>query len=215
MDRLELAKKIDHTCIRLDATIHDIKKACNEVLTYGFRSIVINSSYVELANSILIERNRITSTIGFPYGTASIKSKVSELKEAIRLGAKEIDAVINIGYLKSGDIEYTRKEVISIVEMAKSFGDIIVKIIVELGYLNRDEIIKAVEIVREGGADYIKTSSGLTKISIDDIKFLKSIGGSLKIEAAGGIHDYSKAIDIINAGADIIGSSNSLKIISP
>ncbi len=217
MEALELAKRIDHTCVKPDATKDDIRQLCKEALEYNFRAVSVNLSYLSLALQLLEGSSiKVGSTIGFPFGSTSIKSKVSELKEAIRLGADELDAVINIGYLRSNDLEHLRKEVISIVEMAKSFGDITVKILIETGYLNREEIINIANIVREAKADYIKTSTGfLTRgATIDDIRLLKSIlNNEVKIKASGGIHTYQKAMEMFEAGADIIGSSHSVDIV--
>jgi deoxyribose-phosphate aldolase len=217
MNAIELAKRIDHTCVKPDATKDDIRKLCREALEYNFRAVSVNLSYIPLVYELLKNSGiKIGSTIGFPFGSTSIKSKVSELKEAIRLGADELDAVINIGYLKSNDLDYLRKEVISIVEMAKSFGNITVKILIETGYLTKEEITAIANIVKEAGADYIKTSTGfLTRgATLDDIRLLKSIlNNEVKIKASGGIHTYQKAIEMINAGADIIGSSHGVDII--
>ncbi len=216
MDRVELANKIDHTCVRPDATKDDIKRLCKESLQYNFRAVSVNLSYIPLVYELLKGSSiRISSTIGFPFGSTSIKSKVSELKEAIRLHADEIDAVINIGYLRSNDLEYVEKEVISIVEMAKSFGDIAVKILIEMGYLKNDEIINIVNIAKDAKADYIKSGTGFFKpTEPSDIRLLKSIADNkIKIKAAGGIHTYATALGVFEAGADIIGSSHSVAII--
>ncbi len=217
MEALELAKKIDHTCVKPAATKDDIRQLCKEALEYNFRAVSVNLSYLSLVLQLLEGSSiKVGSTIGFPFGSTTIKSKVSELKEAIRLGADELDAVINIGYLRSNDLEYLRKEVISIVEIAKSFGNITVKILIETGYLNREEIINIANIVREAKADYIKTSTGfLTRgATIDDIRLLKDIlNNEVKIKASGGIHTFDKAMEMFEAGADIIGSSHSIDII--
>ena len=211
-----MASRIDHTCIRPDATKDDIIKLCKEALRYNFRAVSVNLSYIPLVYDILKgSRVRISSTIGFPFGSTSIKCKVSELKEAIRLGADELDVVINIGYLKSNDIDYVRKEAISIVEMAKSYGDITVKMIVETGYLTHDEKVKVANIVKDAKADYIKTSTGLISgATVEDIRLFKSIlKDEVKIKASGGIHTYDKALAMFDAGADIIGTSKAIDII--
>jgi len=216
MDIEELASRIDHSCVRPNATKDDIKQLCKDALEYNFRAVCVNLSYIPLVYELLKGSNiRISSTIGFPFGSTSIKNKVSEIKEAVRLHANEIDAVINIGYPLSNDLEYIEKEVISIVEMAKSFGDITVKILIEMGYLNKKEIINIINIAKKAKADYIKSGTGFFKsTTVDDIILLKSItNNKIKIKAAGGIHTYKTALEIFNAGANIIGSSHSVDII--
>lgn len=212
----ELAKRIDHTLIRPTATKSEIRRLCEEALRYKFRAVCVNLSYLTLAHDLLKDSGiGIGSTIGFPFGATSIKTKVSESKEAIRLGANEIDAVMNIGYLKSGDLDYIREEMISLVEMAESFGDITVKIIIETGYLTDEEKVNACLIAREAKADFIKTSTGIgtTGATVEDVKLIRrAVGNSVGVKAAGGIDSYEKAMQMINAGADIIGTSHGVTL---
>ena len=213
-----LAKRIDHTLIRPTATKDEIKKLCEEAKQYNFRAVSINLSYLPLVYDLLKNSNvKIGTTIGFPFGATSTKTKVSESKEAIRLGANELDAVINIGYLKSGDLDYIRKELISLVEMVKSFGDIIIKVIIETGYLNDDEKVNACIIAREAKVDFIKTSTGIgtSGATVEDVKLIRKVVGNIVgVKASGGIDTYEKALRMINAGADIIGTSRSVAIMS-
>lgn len=213
-----LAKRIDHTLIRPTATKDEIKKLCEEAKQYDFRAVSINLSYLPLVYDLLKNSNvKIGTTIGFPFGATSTKTKVSESKEAIRLGANELDAVINIGYLKSGDLDYIRKELISLVEMVKSFGDIIIKVIIETGYLSDDEKTNACIIAKEAKVDFIKTSTGIgtSGATVEDVKLIrKVVGNIIGVKASGGIDTYEKALQMINAGADIIGTSHGVAIMS-
>lgn len=211
-----LAKRIDHTLIRPTATKDDIRRLCEEAREYNFRAVSVNLSYLPVVCELLNGTEvRIGSTIGFPMGATSIKTKVSESKEAIRLGANELDAVINIGYLKSGDLDYIRKEVVSLVEMAKSFGEITVKILIETCYLNEQEKISICEVAKEAKVDFVKTSTGLgpAGATVEDVVLLRRVlGGSVGIKASGGIRTYEHAMRMIDAGADIIGTSHGVAI---
>ncbi|MFQ5970108.1 MAG: deoxyribose-phosphate aldolase [Nitrososphaerales archaeon] len=213
-----LAKRIDHTLIRPTVIKDEIKKLCEEAKQYNFRAVSINLSYLPLVYDMLKNSNvKIGTTIGFPFGMTSTKTKVSESKEAIHLGANELDTVINIGYLKSGDLDYIRKELISLVEMVKSFDDITIKIIIETGYLSDDEKFNASIIAKEAKVDFIKTSTGIgtSGATVDDIKLIRKIvGNTVGIKAAGGIDTYEKALHMINAGADIIGTSHAVAIMN-
>lgn len=211
-----LAKRIDHTLIRPTVTKNEVERLCQEAKQYNFRAVCVNLSYLTLVHELLKNSNvRIGATVGFPFGATSIKTKVSESKEAIRLGANELDAVINIGYLKSGDLDYIRMELVSLVEMVKSFGDITVKVIIETGYLNDDEKVNACIIAKEAKVDFIKTSTGIgtTGATVEDVMLIrKVVGNAVGVKASGGIDSYEKALRMINAGADIIGTSHGVAI---
>jgi deoxyribose-phosphate aldolase len=166
---MKLSKYIDHTNLKQDASNNDIKKLCEEAINYDFMSVCINPSFVSLAKSLLEKSNVLVCTVvGFPLGQNTIDTKVFETKQAIEDGADEIDMVINITKLKANDVKYCVNEINEIKEIT---GDKILKVIVETCLLNSKEIIRAMEIVNESNADFIKTSTGfsLSGANIEDI----------------------------------------------
>jgi deoxyribose-phosphate aldolase len=213
-----LAKCIDHTLIRPNVTRKEVENLCNEAKYYNFRAVCVNLSYLPLAYDLLKGTHiRIGATIGFPFGSTSTSIKIAEVKEAVGLGANELDAVINIGYLRSGDLDYVRREVVTLVETAKSLGKITVKAIIETGYLNEEEKVNACIIAKEAKVDFIKTSTGIgtTGATVEDVMLIrKVVGKSVGVKASGGIDSYEKAVRMLNAGADIIGTSHGVAIMN-
>lgn len=206
----EIARIIDYSLLRPEATIEDIKRLCEEAKRYGVYSVCINPSYIEIAKDALKESNvKISATIGFPLGMTLPQVKVYEAIEASLRGADELDIVINIGMALSGKWDYVRKELTDIVYATK---EKIHKIIIETCLLSRSEKIKAAEAVILSGAEFIKTSTGFSKAgaTVEDVRLLKSIAGdSCKIKAAGGIKTLRQATEMIEAGASRIGTSHS------
>lgn len=206
----EIARIIDYTLLRPEATIEDIKRLCEEAKRYGVYSVCINPSYIEIAKDALKESDvKISATIGFPLGMTLPQVKVYEAIEASLRGADELDIVINIGMALSGKWDYVRKELTDIVYATKGK---IHKIIIETCLLSRSEKIKAAEAVILSGAEFIKTSTGFSKAgaTVEDVRLLKSIAGdSCKIKAAGGIKTLRQATEMIKAGASRIGTSHS------
>jgi deoxyribose-phosphate aldolase len=210
----ELAKMIDHTNLRPDATLNDIEKLCNEAKKYSFASICVNPSNVRFAAELLKDEDvNVCTVIGFPLGANTSKIKFFETKDAIESGASEIDMVMNIGTFKSGFYDNVKEDINGVVIAANGS---IVKVILETALLTDDEIVKACEIVKESGADFVKTSTGIgyTGAKVEDIKLIKkSIGSSLNIKASGGIKNLKTALDMVNAGATRIGTSSGVEII--
>lgn len=210
---MELNKHIDHTNLRADATKNDIKRLCEEAVKYNFASVCIQPYYVKYAKTLLAKSNIAVGTvIGFPLGANTTVAKVFEAKEAINDGAEELDVVINIGALKDSNYEYIENEIKAMVEVAAGH---ILKVIIEVSYLNEDEIIKMCEICNNNFVHFIKTSTGFTdkgatKEVIDLMKH--HIGDILEIKASGGIKSYTDALTLIEAGATRIGTSNGVKI---
>lgn len=206
----EIARIIDYSLLRPEATIEDIKRLCEEAKRYGVYSVCINPSYIEIAKDALKESNvKISATIGFPLGMTLPQVKVYEAIEASLRGADELDIVINIGMALSGKWDYVRKELTDIVYATKGK---IHKIIIETCLLSGSEKIKAAEAVIVSGAEFIKTSTGFSKAgaTVEDVRLLKSIAGdSCKIKAAGGIKTLRQATEMIEAGASRIGTSHS------
>ena len=215
MDKKELARLIDHTLLKSDAKIDDIKKLCDEAIKYNFYSVCINPCYIKIAKDFLENSDiKITTVISFPLGASSIYVKIKEAEDAILNGADEIDMVMNIGMFKSSNYDYIYEEISSI---KKTIGKNILKVIIETSLLNDEEKIKACKIVKKSGADFVKTSTGFSQggATKEDILLIrKTVGDNFGIKASGGIKSYEQALELIKAGATRIGSSSSVKIVS-
>lgn len=212
MEIEKIMSKIDNTLLKSTAVWEEIKGLCEESLKYKMASVCIPMCYVKDAVEFLEKRLPVCTVIGFPLGYSSSEAKLFEARESIKLGADEIDMVINIGKLKSKDYDYVKDEISRIREAA---ADKILKVIIETCYLNEAEKIKMCEIVTETGADFIKTSTGFgtNGATLEDIKlFSQNIGKNVKIKAAGGIRSIGDAVDFINAGAERLGTSAGAKI---
>lgn len=216
MKKNKLAKMIDHTLLKPEATMFDVINLCEEAKKYGFFSVCVNSSRVSLAHEILEGSNvKICTVVGFPLGASSTVSKKMEAKQAIIDGANEIDMVINIGMLKDRNLEYVYNDIKEIVEASR--GKALVKVIIETCLLTDDEKRTACILARDAGADFIKTSTGFSGEGAkkEDIVLIReTIGDKIKIKASGGIRTYEDAIEMIKSGADRIGTSASIDIIS-
>lgn len=210
---LGIAKFIDQTNLKQDASETDIIKLVEEQRKYKFRSICIAPSFLQVARKNL-QNIYLTTVISFPNGYASTEAKIYEAKDAIKNGANDLDIVSNIGRIKMRDYDYLSKEVNALREITKSH---ILKFIIETSFLNKEDILYITKILAENGVDYVKTSTGFTKsgAKLDDVKFIKdNFDGKIKIKASGGISDYKTALDFIDAGADVIGTSHGLEIIN-
>lgn len=210
---LGIAKFIDQTNLKQDASESDIIKLVEEQRKYKFRSICIAPSFLQVARKNL-QNIYLTTVISFPNGYASTEAKIFESKDAIKNGANDLDIVSNIGRIKMRDYDYLSKEVNALREITKSH---ILKFIIETSFLNKEDILYITKILAENGVDYVKTSTGFTKsgAKLDDVKFIKeNFGGKIKIKASGGISDYKTALEFIEAGADVIGTSHGLEIIN-
>ncbi|MFH4965754.1 deoxyribose-phosphate aldolase [Gaetbulibacter sp. M235] len=205
---------IDHTLLKATATKEDIIKLCEEAKTYQFFSVCVNSCYASLAKDQLKNSNvKVCCVIGFPLGAMSTKAKAYEAKSALNDGADEIDMVMNIGYLKNKDFDSVWKDVEAVKNVMPNNT---LKVILETCYLDESEIIKASELAIQGGADFIKTSTGFGTrgASFEDIKLMKSVAkNTTKIKASGGIKDSKTALDYINLGAERLGTSSGIAII--
>ncbi|MGB9749678.1 MAG: deoxyribose-phosphate aldolase [Caldisericia bacterium] len=213
MNKNDLARLIDHTLLKSDTKIDDIKKLCEEAIKYQFYSVCINPCYVKIAKDFLQKKDiKVCTVISFPLGASTTKNKINETEEAIKNGADEIDMVMNIGMFKSNQYDYVYDEISSIKKIVKNK---ILKVIIETSILNQDEKIKASEIVKKSGADFVKTSTGFSQggATKEDILLIrKTVGENFGIKASGGIKTYKQAIELIDAGATRIGSSSSVKI---
>lgn len=214
IDVKKIAGMIDHTLLKANAEENDIKKLCKEAMEYNFASVCINPSYITLASNILKHSKvKITTVIGFPLGANTTTIKNHEAREAIDLGADEIDMVINIGALKSKNYTLVSNEIKTIRQTTKGK---ILKVIIETAYLNREEKIKVCEIAKEAGVDFVKTSTGFAPsgANVEDVKLMKEIvGEKIGVKASGGIRDLKTAIEMIKAGATRLGTSSGVLII--
>lgn len=209
---MDLAKYIDHTDLKADSSLDDIKKLVDEAREYGFYSVCVNSSNVAYVKDYKKDI-KIASVVGFPLGAMAKDAKVFEAKKAVSDGADEIDMVINIGRLKSKDYSYVEDEIRAIKE---AIGEKVLKVIIETCLLNKDEKIRACELARSAGADFVKTSTGFSTggATVADVKLMKeTVGDDLKVKASGGIHTKDEALALIEAGADRIGASSSIDIV--
>jgi deoxyribose-phosphate aldolase len=211
---MEIAKLIDHSLLRPDATLADVKRLCEEAREYGFFSVCVNPYFVEKAKSFLAGSNvKVTTVIGFPLGMTLTDTKVYEAVKASFLGADELDIVINIGEAKSGRWNIVRKDLSDVIAATKG---LVHKAIIETCYLDKEEKTKAVEVALEAGAEFIKTSTGFGKggASVEDIRLIKSIvKDRAGIKAAGGIRTLAQAKEMLEAGATRIGTSYGVAII--
>ncbi len=212
---MKLNKYIDHTLLKATATKDEIRKLCKEAVKNDFYAVCVNSCFVEYAKQYLDDSDvKLAAVIGFPLGAMDIESKVYEAKKAIDLGADEIDMVINIGFLKSCDYLFVRNEIEAVKNV---IGDKVLKVILETCYLTDEEIIVAAQLAINAKADFIKTSTGFgtSGAEIKDVALMKEVVCDFaKIKASGGIKNKETAELFIAAGADRIGTSSGIAIVS-
>ena len=214
LTREQLASYIDHTLLKPDASLPQIKKICEEAKTYHFASVCVNSYWIptvaaELAGTDIAP----CSVIGFPLGAGLSSSKAAEAKDAIAAGAKEIDMVINVGAIKSGDWDGVKKD-IEAVNAVK--GGAKLKVIIETCLLTDEEKVKACQASMEAGADFVKTSTGFSTggATAHDVALMRqTVGDGLSVKASGGIRTLEDALTMIEAGASRLGASAGVKII--
>lgn len=206
---------IEHTNLDEKATDEDIKQLCREAIKYGFYGICVYPKYVSLAKSIIGNRCKVITVVGFPEGNQGTTQKVKESEDAVRSGADEIDMVINKAELHSGNDDRVFEDIKAVVKASENKP---VKVIIEARELNEDEKRRAINIVNKSGARFVKTSTGKSSLggaNVKDVALIKSIvGDNLGIKAAGGISDRRTAEAMINAGAIRLGTSKSVKIIT-
>ncbi len=214
METSYILSKVDHTLLSVNAGESDIKKICDEAVKYKTASVCIPPCYVQKAKEYLNDKVKVCTVIGFPNGNSTTAAKCFEAAEAVENGADEIDMVINIGKLKDREYSYISDE---INRVKKACSGRILKVIIETCLLTEEEKIKMCEIVSCSDADYIKTSTGFSTggATKEDIKlFKKHIKNGKKIKAAGGISTLKDAEDFIELGADRLGTSRIVKLVS-
>lgn len=214
LNQTDLAGLIDHTLLSPSAMYAEIKHLCKEALQYSFYSVCINPCFIKMAKELLKDSTiKVTTVIGFPFGMTPTEVKVYEAMGASLLGADELDIVINIGALKSGDWRIVKKDLSDVIMATKG---LIHKTIIETCYLNDNEKRKAVGIALDAGSEFIKTSTGFGPrgARVRDIKLIKGIvGDAAGIKAAGGIRTTRRVLDMLMAGATRIGTSAGVKIV--
>ncbi|WP_127498052.1 deoxyribose-phosphate aldolase [Paenibacillus glycanilyticus] len=212
----EVAAYIDHTALKAETTKQEIIKLCEEAKQYHFATVCVNPGYVALAAQELAGSGvGITTVVGFPLGATTTFAKAEEAKDAIANGATEVDMVINVGLIKSGDFEGVKRDVEGVVLACK--GKAVLKVILETGLLTDEEKVRACEICKEAGADFVKTSTGFGKggATAEDIALMRrTVGPDLGVKASGGVRDLETALKMIEAGASRIGASSSVAIVT-
>lgn len=199
---------IDHTLLKQDATSAQISQHCADALKYQFATVCIHPIWVPLCARLLKGSPvKVCTVVGFPFGTNATEAKAFETELALKQGAEEIDMVLNIGALKDGNLDVVRRDIEAVVKAAQGH---IVKVILETCLLTRDEKIAACETVVAAGAHFVKTSTGFSTggATVDDVKLMKSVvGDRCKVKAAGGVRSYADVVAMLEAGAERIGTS--------
>ncbi|MDN4594791.1 deoxyribose-phosphate aldolase [Polycladomyces subterraneus] len=215
MDLKTIASMIDHTLLKPDATASQIENLCREAKEYGFASVCVNPVWVARAAEWLKGSDvKVCTVVGFPLGATTKETKAFETRNAIENGADEIDMVMNIGALKSGDHTLVREDIAAVVEAA---GGKTVKVILETGLLNDDEIRIASTLAKEAGAHFVKTSTGFGHggATEEAVRLMrKTVGPDMGVKASGGVRDAETARKMIEAGANRIGASASVAIVT-
>lgn len=212
-----VAKMIDHTLLKPDATPDQIAQLCYEARKYGFASVCINPGFVKLSADLLKGSDvKVCTVIGFPLGASAPDVKAFETETALRDGATEIDMVINIGALKGRDHTLVARDIAGVVRVAHAAGAL-VKVIIETSLLTEEEKITASLLAKEAGADFVKTSTGFAGggATVEDVTLMRRVvGPEMGVKASGGVHNFDEAKDMLAAGATRIGASAGVKIVA-
>ena len=213
---MELNRMIDHTILKPEATEAAVQKIIDEAKEYNFFSVCINPCWVAFASEQLADTDvAVCTVIGFPLGANTPEVKAYEAADAIKNGANEVDMAINIGALKSQQYDYVRQDIQGVVDAAK--GKALVKVIIETALLTDEEKVKACELAKEAGADFVKTSTGFSTggAKVADIRLMReTVGPDMGVKASGGVHNAEEALAMIEAGATRIGASTGVAIVS-
>ena len=215
MNAKELAKTIDHTLLKPDASAAQILKICDEAKQYGFASVCVNPSRIALVADAL-KGTDVTPccVVGFPLGAIPTESKAAETAVAVKNGAREVDMVIDIGAAKDGNWDYVQADIAAV---KAACGPAKLKVIIETCLLTDDEKVKACLAAKAAGADFVKTSTGFSKggATVADVALMRrTVGPEMGVKASGGIHNRAEALAMIEAGATRIGASSGIAIVS-
>lgn len=211
---MNIAGMIDHTMLKADASSETIRRYCREAKEHGFASVCVNTCHVPLvAKELKGSPVKVCCVVGFPLGAMLSTAKAFETAEAVKLGAEEVDMVINIGAMKDKNYKFIREDIRAVVKAASGKT---VKVILETCLLDKEEIIKACELSVEAGADFVKTSTGFSTggANVEDVALMKhTVGEKARVKASGGIRTPEQAEALIRAGADRIGAGNGLVLL--
>ncbi|MCS6787802.1 MAG: deoxyribose-phosphate aldolase [Aigarchaeota archaeon] len=212
----DLAPKIQHTNLNPDATRRDIERLCEECVRYGFDAAVVNPIWVRDAKRLLRGTEvKVCAVVNIPLGGSTTLAKVVEVRNAVAMGCDEVDFMIAVGYLKSGMIEVFREDTEAMVEAAEGR---VVKAILEFALLTEDELRTAARVCEESGVHYLKNSSGWGKgghATVEVVRAMRSVAGpNMRIKASAGIRDYRTAAALVEAGADLLGTSAGVQIVT-
>lgn len=214
MNKAQIAKMIDHTILKAEATESEIVKLCKEAIHYNFASVCVNPSMVPVAAKELKGTHvKVCTVIGFPLGATTTEVKAFETKDVIEKGATEVDMVINVGKLKERNLEYVKNDIKAVVEATK--GKALTKVIIETCLLTEEEKIIACKLSKEAGSDFVKTSTGFSTggATVEDIKLMReTVGPEMGVKASGGVRSKKDALAMIENGATRIGASASISI---
>lgn len=213
---MNLAGMIDHTLLKPEATEKDIVALCHEAQQYKFATVCVNPTFVQTAAKLLHGTSvGVAAVVGFPLGATYTEVKVQEVFMVKAHGGKEVDMVINIGWAKSGNWHGVEEDIVRVVDAAHSCG-LIIKVIIETSLLTEEEKQKAAEIVKRAGADFIKTSTGFAGggATVEDVRNLKTwVGKDVKVKASGGVRTREFALELVEAGAERLGTSAGAKLV--
>ena len=208
------SKYIDHTILKPNATSDQIIKLCEEAVANDFASVCINPCWIPTAKAALAGSDvKLCVVVGFPLGAMTTEAKVFETKDAIEKGAQEVDMVINVGALKSGNADLVESDIRAVVEAS---GDKLVKVIIEACLLTDEEKVQACQLAQKAGADFVKTSTGFSTggATLPDVKLMRqTVGPDMGVKAAGGARSYADAVAFVEAGATRIGTSAGVAIL--
>lgn len=211
-----VAAMIDHTLLKQNATEEQIAKLCEEAKEFGFASVCVNPGYVSQAAKALHGTDvAVCTVIGFPLGATTSFVKAAETEDAILNGAGEVDMVVNVGKIKSGNWDYVKSDIEAVVKAAD--GKALTKVIIETCLLTDEEKVKVCLIAKDAGADFVKTSTGFSTggATAEDVALMrKTVGPDMGVKASGGIHNTEEALAMLQAGANRIGASAGIAIVS-
>ncbi|MGP1414017.1 MAG: deoxyribose-phosphate aldolase [Bacillales bacterium] len=211
---MNYAKLIDNTTLHADATKADIEKLCNEAKELDTASVCVNPDYIELSAKLLKGTDvKVCTVIGFPLGSMTTEAKVFEAKDAVNKGADEVDMVINVSKIKDQEYDYVLNE---IREIKNAIKEHTLKVILETCLLTKEEIVKACELSKEAGADFVKTSTGFSTAGakVEDVQLMrKTVGSEMGVKASGGIRTPEDLKNMVEAGANRIGASHGKNLV--
>lgn len=211
----DLAPVIDHTLLKADATAGDVQRLCEEARRHGFATVCVNSSHIALAARALEESDVLPiAVVGFPLGAALTSAKAFEAREAVRQGAREVDMVLNVGALKAKDYQLVHQDIRAVVDAALPHP---VKVILETSLLSEEEKVIACALSKAAGAAFVKTSTGFSAAgaTVEDIALMRRVvGEDMGVKASGGVRTAEDALKLVAAGADRLGASASVAIVT-